>query len=233
MMQLLIPHKHHKVGHNTGVGYGSLLPGQLVKLVKFTLALAVLVTLSGCAARSITLSANYPTPLVPKLPLTMGVYYPEELRSFEYIEIDDDSGKDQYIIDSGASQMALFDTILPVMFDQVVPLDTASTQNQTVDAIFVPVLEEFQLGLPQKTKLSVYEIWLKYNMRLTTPSGDYIADWVMTAYGKSPSETFMSVDAGVQNAAEVAMRDLAASFSLGFRELPDVKEWLQQHITEP
>jgi hypothetical protein len=93
--------------------------------------------------------------------------------------------------------------------------------------VFVPAIEEFQLGLPQKTKLKVYEIWVKYNMRLEKPDGAYIADWVMTAYGKSPTESFQSVDAGVQDATIVALRDLAASFTLGFAGIPEINEWLQ------
>lgn len=185
--------------------------------------------LAGCAARTITLEGSYPSPLVAKVPLTVGVYYPEELREFAYTEIDDSSGKDQYIIQSGASQVQLFNTILPAMFERVVPLDAATTDQSGIDAVFVPSIAEFQLGLPDKTKLKVYEVWLKYNMRLTQPDGEYIADWVMTAYGKSPTENFQSVDAGVQNAALVAMRDLAASFTLGFNEIPDVREWLQQN----
>ena len=92
----------------------------------------------------------------------------------------------------------------------------------------MPVIEEFQLGLPAKTKLKVYEIWVKYNMRLENANGDYIADWVMTAYGKSPTESFQTVDAGVQDAAVVALRDLAASFTLGFSDIPEVNEWLKE-----
>lgn len=187
----------------------------------------LLAVLAGCAARTITLEGSYPSPLVAKIPLTVGVYYPEELRAFAYTEIDDSSGKDQYIVESGASQVQLFDTLLPAMFERVVPLSDPTT-TEGVDAVFIPNIEEFQLGLPDKTKLNVYEVWLKYNMRLTQPDGEYIADWVMTAYGKSPTEGLMGVDAGVNNAALVAMRDLAASFTLGFNDIPDVREWLQQ-----
>ena len=191
----------------------------------------LLTLLAGCAARTITLDGSYPSPLVARIPLTVGVYYPAELRDFAYTEIDDESGKDQYIVQSGASQMKLFDTILPAMFERVVPLSDPTT-TEGVDAVFIPAIEEFQLGLPDKTKLNVYEVWLKYNMRLTQPNGEYIADWVMTAYGKSPTESLMSVDAGVQSAALVAMRDLAASFTLCFNEIPDVQEWLQQNSRE-
>jgi hypothetical protein len=187
--------------------------------------------LASCAASTINISGSYPSPLVRKIPITVGVYYPEELRNFSFIEIDDYSGKDQYIINSGASQVELFNTVLPALFENVVLLDTLDEVQTSdgLDAVFVPVIEEFQLGLPEKTKLRVYEIWVKYNMRLSSGKGDYIADWVMTAYGKSPTETFQSVDAGVQDAAVVALRDLAASFTLGFAGIPEVNEWLKEN----
>lgn len=188
------------------------------------------VLLASCAAQTINISGNYPSPLVRKIPITVGVYYPEELRNFSFIEIDDYTGEDQYIINSGASQIKLFNTVLPALFENVVLLDSLeSTQASNLDAVFVPAIEEFQLGLPAKTKLKVYEIWVKYNMRLENGNGDYIADWVMTAYGKSPTETFQSVDAGVQDAAVVALRDLAASFTLGFSGIPEVNDWLKEN----
>ncbi len=185
--------------------------------------------LASCAANTITISGTYPSPLVRKLPITVGVYYSEELRNFSFIEIDDYTGEDQYIISSGASQIELFNTVLPALFEHVVLLDSLENLNASnLDAVFVPAIEEFQLGLPDKTKLKVYEIWVKYNMRLENPNGDYIADWVMTAYGKSPTETFQSVDEGVQDAAVVALRDLAASLTLGFAVIPEVNEWLKE-----
>lgn len=186
--------------------------------------------LASCAANTINISGSYPSPLVRKIPITVGVYYPEELRNFSYIEIDDYTGDDQYIVNSGTTQIELFNTVLPALFENVVMIDSLESRSGTgdVDAIFVPDIEEFQLGLPQKTKLKVYEVWVKYNMRLENPDGEYIADWVMTAYGKSPTESFQSVDAGVQDATIVALRDLAASFTLGFSGIPEVNEWLVQ-----
>lgn len=192
--------------------------------------------LSACAANTITLTGTFPSPLVSKLPLTVGVYYPDELKNYSFVEFDDNTGKDQYIIESGTSQIELFNTLLPALFQNVVMLENLDNvqSNTSLDAVFVPAIEQFQLGLPAKTRLNVYEIWVKYNMRLSTASGDYIADWVMTAYGKSPEESFKSVDSGVQDAATVAMRDLAASFTIGFTGIPEVNEWLKNndYLTE-
>ena len=198
--------------------------------IKPGLALAICL-LGACAANTITLTGTFPSPLVRQLPLTVGVYYPDELKNYSFVEFDDNTGEDQYIIESGSSQIELFNTLLPALFQNVVMLDTLDEAegNATLDAVFVPAIAEFQLGLPTKTRLNVYEIWVKYNMRLSNANGDYIADWVMTAYGKSPEESFQSVDSGVQNAATVAMRDLAASFTLGFSGVPEVNEWLKNN----
>ncbi|MEX2367331.1 MAG: hypothetical protein WD601_12065 [Pseudohongiellaceae bacterium] len=189
-----------------------------------------LLLLAGCGVNTINISGAYPSPLVSKLPLTVGVYYDETLSSFSYTEINDNTGKDQLIVNSGPSQIDLFNTVLPAVFENVVLLENLDgvSARDDLDAVFVPVIEEFQLGLPQKTRLSVYEIWIKYNMRLSRANGDYIADWVMTAYGKSPEEGFQSTDEGVNNAAVVALRDLAASFALGFTSIPEVNDWLKE-----
>jgi len=217
------------------LGYGSTMyqSSNSAKTLRFQALLAAWLCLlsTACSVSTITLSGEYPAPLARKLPLTIGVYYPDELRNYAYVEIDDNSGKDQYIIQSGESQVQLFNTVLPALFQNVVLLDSLdqASQNSNIDAVFVPNIEEFQLGLPSKTKLKVYEIWLKYNMRLSKTNGDYIADWVMTAYGKSPDESFQSVDAGVKDAATVAMRDLAASFTLGFTSVPGVSDWLREN----
>jgi len=199
-------------------------------------ALLLMVFLLGsCAASTINITGTFPAPLTRKLPLTVGVYYAQDFANHSYIEINDNTGEDQYIINSGASQVALFDTLLPAVFENVVHLDSleSASDNSNLDAVFVPAIEEFQVGLPQKTRLNVYEIWVKYNMKLEHANGDYIADWVMTAYGKSPEESFQSVDAGVNDAANVALRDLAASFTLSFANIPEVKDWLRsENITD-
>ena len=97
-----------------------------------------------------------------------------------------------------------------------------------VDLVFTPAIEEFQLALPQKTRLDSYEVWVKYNMRLTKPDGDQVADWVLTAYGKTSTETMQSTETGINDATTNALRDLGSNFSLSFSNVPDVRDWLQR-----
>ena len=81
----------------------------------------------------------------------------------------------KFNVQSGQSHIALFNAVLPAMFDDVVVIDSLDDAVAAeVDAVFTPLIEEFQLALPMKTKLDVYEVWIKYNMRLATAEGDYM-----------------------------------------------------------
>ena len=170
---------------------------------------------------------SYPSPNIRQLPLTLGVYYDAELRDFLYVEYSE-TGKEEYRIASGQTHMQLFDSVLPAMFERVVVLDNLdSAPAQGVDAVFAPRIEEFQLALPQKTRLDAYEVWIKYNMRLLGPNGEYIAEWVVTSYGKAPQETLRSVEAGINEATVGALRDLGSNFTLSFSSVPEVRDWLK------
>lgn len=190
------------------------------------LNLVFLFTLAGCGVSNVVIEGSFPTPAVEKLPLNIAVYYDPALVDFSYIEYSE-TGTEEYNIESGQSHIALFDSIIPAMFNSVSFVDSMEEAAAAdIDAVFVPLIEEFQLALPAKTRLGVYEVWIKYNMRLVSPEGDYIADWVLTSYGKTPTETFRSTEAAINEAAVVALRDLASSFSLSFAQVPEVKDWL-------
>ncbi|MEQ8955853.1 MAG: hypothetical protein RL120_17100 [Gammaproteobacteria bacterium] len=190
------------------------------------LCCALLLLVAGCGVNTVVIDGSFPTPNVQKLPLTVAVYYDTALREFSYIEYSE-TGDEEHNIQSGQSHIQLFDAVLPAMFDSVIFVGSMEeAADAGVDAVFAPAIEEFQLALPAKTKLDVYEVWIKYNMRLLTPSGDYIADWVLTSYGKTPTESFRSIDAAINDAAIVALRDLASSFSLSFSQVPEVRDWL-------
>ena len=194
--------------------------------VRTVLILAIALYLAACGVNNVVIEGSFPTPNINKLPLNVAVYYDPALIEFAYIEYSE-TGSEEYNIASGQSHIELFSTVLPAMFDGVVVVSSIEEAEALgVDAIFAPIIEEFQLALPAKTKLDVYEIWIKYNMRLMTADGDYIADWVLTSYGKSPNESLRSAEAAINAAAIVALRDLASSFSLSFSQVPEVKDWL-------
>lgn len=197
---------------------------------RLLLSTIMVLTLVSCGASTVTVRGSYPRPNIPAVPLTLGVYYGENLSDFVYTEFTD-AGKEEYIVEAGQTHEDLFNTLLPSMFQRVVVLDDiADAATAGVDAVFVPQINEFQLGLPQKTRLDAYEVWVRYNMRLTGSDGSYIADWVMTAYGKTTTGSFSSDERGINDAAVAALRDLASNFSIGFTGVPDVQDWLQRRL---
>ena len=206
--------------------------GQLVMstrelLIRISALLGALL-LVGCGVSTVTIEGSFPTPNISRLPLSVAVFYDQALRDFAYVEYSE-TGVEEFNIQSGQSHIELFNSVLPAMFEGVVVIDSMEDAvTADVDAVFMPLIEEFQLALPAKTKLDVYEVWIKYNMRLATAEGDYIADWVLTSYGKTPTETFRSAEAAINDAAVVALRDLASSFSLSFSQVPEVRDWLVQ-----
>lgn len=188
--------------------------------------LFVLAMLAGCGVTNVVIDGSFPTPNINKIPVSVAVLYDDALREFAYMEYSE-TGQEEFNIESGLSHVQLFNAVLPAMFDRVIVVESIDdAQSQGVDAVFAPAIEEFQLALPAKTKLEVYEVWIKYNMRLLTAEGDYIADWVLTSYGKTPTQTFLSTEAAINEAAVVALRDLASSFSLSFAQVPEVRDWL-------
>ncbi|MDP2284148.1 MAG: hypothetical protein Q8L06_08410 [Pseudohongiella sp.] len=196
------------------------------------LSLLILLCLASCAARTVNVQGSYPRPNVPAIPLVLGVYYGEGLSDFVYTELSD-RGEEEYLVASGDTHEVLFNTVLPAMFERVVVLNSMEdAAARGVDAVFVPRINEFQLGMPQKTRLDSYEVWVRYNMRLTGADGSYIADWVMTAYGKATASSFSTAERGINDAAVAALRDLASNFSLGFTGVPDVRDWLQRRLSQ-
>ena len=190
------------------------------------LLLLLLFGLSSCGVSNVVIDGSFPTPNINKMPIAIAVYYDDALKDFAYLEYSE-TGQEEFNIESGKSHVQLFNVVLPAMFDRVVFVDSMEeVPTLGVDAVFAPAIEEFQLALPAKTKLDVFEVWIKYNMRLLTPTGDYIADWVLTSYGKTPTETFRSVEGAINDAAVVALRDLASSFALSFNQVPEVRDWL-------
>ncbi len=190
------------------------------------LLLLLLFGLSSCGVSNVVIDGSFPTPNINKMPIAIAVYYDDALKDFAYLEYSE-TGQEEFNIESGKSHVQLFNVVLPAMFDRVVFVySMEEVPTLGVDAVFAPAIEEFQLALPMKTKLDVFEVWIKYNMRLLTPTGDYIADWVLTSYGKTPTETFRSVEGAINDAAVVALRDLASSFALSFNQVPEVRDWL-------
>jgi hypothetical protein len=190
------------------------------------LCLGLLALALGCSQSvKIKVDTEVPVPTVSRIPLTMGVYYDPALRAYAYTEDTED--RPDWKIESGDSQIALFDRILASMFQAVTPV-AATTGAGGVAGVIAPRVAEMQFALPAETKTELYEAWIKYQLQLFDSDGQLVAEWPLTGYGKAETAMLKSKDDGLSTAINLAMRDAGAKLVLGFEQVQEIRRWLAQ-----
>ena len=192
---------------------------------KHWLIAIALLTLTACQSRDIALDGTFPAPLIDKFPIAIGVYYGPDFVRYRHEEDIEQIGK--VAVEAGQINVHLFDKLLPGLFTDVKRL-SAPTGNTQVRAVLVPEIAEIQFSLPEQAHNELYEVWLRYNIKLQETDGKLIAQWPLTAYGKSPDGLAVFRAGGLNSAASVALRDAAASFTLSLRDVAEVQHWLEQ-----
>jgi hypothetical protein len=203
---------------------------------RLALAAIVLALLSACGPTQVDVKGNFPAPLMEPLPLSIGIWYPEEFANHEFSEEAKSREESGWIVKTGEAQVQMWDALFDGMFYQLVHMKGEpgpGQMNQVVDAVLVPHVEELQYAIPAHTSVKVYEIWMRYRFQMMTTGGEQIAEWTMTSYGKTPT-AFMQSDQGAVNlAAVMALRDAGANFATNFTRVPEVQDWLQEKWQAP
>ncbi len=205
----------------------------ILRAAALTLALALL---WGCGAKQVVVSGNFPPPLIEPMPLSIGIWYPEEFAGHEFFDEAKGRAESDWLVRTGEAQVQMWDQLLQGMFDRVVRFDerpAPAQMNPAVDAVLIPRVQELQYAIPAHTNIKVYEIWMRYAFELVTVEGEPIAEWTMTAYGKTPTAFLQSDEAAVNLAAVVALRDAGAHFITSFRKVPEVSQWLASFDQAP
>lgn len=179
--------------------------------------------LNACASK-VTVTGDIPTPLVPKLPLSVEIIYTDEFKRYNYEE--EEKGRGLRSIAFGDAQVALFDSIFGGLLNKV---DSQSDQ-QTADMFITPSLLEFQYSAPRETRQKIYEIWLKYRLLITDENNQEVADWVVKGYGKTPTALLTSSDSAFNSATNIALRDVGAQLAIGFKTQPEIEEFLNTRV---
>lgn len=170
------------------------------------------------------MEAEFPRPLVEPLPVSVELVLNDEFRTYIYKQ-EDVKGRSDISVDIGSAQTNLFETMSAQMF--------AGSELENRQLIVTPSIEAFQYAIPRETRAEIYEIWLKYRVLVTTKSGDPIADWLITGYGKTPTAFLKSPQQAIDAATGVALRDIGSQLSIGFQRQPDVVAWLAQTSEGP
>lgn len=190
---------------------------------------------AGCNT-NIIVSGSLPTPLVKKLPLNMGVYYPPEFRDFTHQEKIHEQGT--WTIDMGTQNLEFFRGMFAAMFDQVVEiqdLDIPSSDEvgagtvavpDNLDGIIVPEIVKYGFLTPQMFGLDFFRATIHYRISIYDKSGNLAVNWVLVGFGQRPSAAFGGGDA-LGDATMLAIRDGGAQISIGIFQHPAVLKWLR------
>lgn len=185
-----------------------------------TATLLLALVLVGCATH-VEVTGNFPAPLTQALPLSAVVVFDNAFRTHRFESVE---GR-EVSIDVGQTQVDLFTAVINSMFRET-NISDVMPSHTSADLILVPKVEDVQISMPYQSKLNVFEVWIKYNLQVYDRNGEPVADWIMSAYGKTPTKFLKSDSEALNQAAIVALRDAGAHFVIGFTRVPEISHWL-------
>lgn len=176
--------------------------------LKFVSVAIIIAALSGCSSQVTLKDPTIPDPLIDKMPLSVAARFPEAFEHFVHEE--QVIGKKKWTIDMGRSNSMLFEKLFNSMFTEfrVVPAG-AEAADLGVDALIEPSIDAFEFSVPNQSQTDAFAVWIRYRIKIFDGEGNQIANWPISAYGKSMSEGIGNDDA-LRRAAVLAMRDAAA-----------------------
>ena len=166
------------------------------------------VFVSGCGSNITLDPPTIPAPLINKMSVSVALRIPADFRHFVHEE--EILGREQWTIDLGSSNAALFEQLFGYMFDDVTiigPDDDVTLLD--IDALVEPSIEAFEFSIPNQSKTDAFAVWIRYRIKVYDRGGTVVSNWPVSAYGKSQTTTLGGSDA-LKRAAVLAMRDAAA-----------------------
>ncbi len=182
-------------------------------------------SLSGCAS-VVTVEADFPEPLIEKLPVRVGVVYDDALRNYEYFEeIPQQATWTIYLGNANELMLSsLFDTMF-LETARVEALPLGPTDLFRFDGVLHPQLDKFEFEVPVGGNDEFVEVWMQYMLRLYRPDGQLVTEWPVSGYGKAE---LGNKEEALNRATVVAMREVGATISTRFIEQPGVEYWIQE-----
>ncbi len=192
--------------------------------VSATVILLLCLGSAGCATTFIA-ETDFPSPTIERLPLSVAVYYDDYFRTFEQQGMSPRGAR--WTAKLGAANMAAFDRLFGALFAGSHRVSSGEPVMEPIDAdaLLAPEMESFRLAMPGDFDQRYFTVWIEYRLRMLAPNGDLIADWLISASGKSLPHG-LSPRQPMQQATYLAMRDATAIVSVEFRKQPEIRKWL-------
>ena len=186
--------------------------------------------------RSITVSGEMPSPLVARLPLSIGLIFEPGFSTHIHSQVDDGpSNSGAWEVSLGESQYELFVTVTEAMFQRVARVDTFDCRFEDSDEGQVSLrpdgclkikLVEYAIGPPSFVGGDSYAVSLTYEIGLIDAKGNLIDAWPeVVGYSKSEGSLFNAEDT-INKLTVEALRDVGGHLALDWRKRERVSGWL-------
>lgn len=186
------------------------------------LGLLLIGMLGGCASRVTLKAPTIPEPLLAQIDMSVGVRMPDEFEHYVHEEMV--YGHEEWSIDLGRSNAALFEQLFAYMFSSVTVLGPDDDpQLMGLDALIEPTIDAFEFSTPGQSNTEAFAVWIRYRLKVYDPEGELVSNWPVAAYGKSQTTTMGGSNA-LQRAAILAMRDAAALMIMKFDNVTRISE---------
>ena len=155
-----------------------------------------------------------PEPLLEQIPISVGLRMTDDFERFVHEEKV--YGREEWSIDLGRSNAALFEQLFAHMFASVTVLGPDDNpQLMPLDALVEASIDAFEFATPEQSNSDAFAVWIRYRLRVYDSEGELVSNWPVSAYGKSQT-TVMGNDEALRRAAVLAMRDAAALMIMKF-----------------
>lgn len=184
--------------------------------------------LAGCGSNVVLEPPTIPVPLTGKIPASVGLRMPQEF--YDFVHEEEIIGREEWSIDLGHSNAALFEQLFGYMFDEVTILDPEDDPSKfPIDALIEPSIDAFEFSVPNQSKTEAFAVWIRYRIKVFDEEGDQVANWPVSAYGKSETASVSGTQA-LQRAAVLAMRDAAALMIMKLDEATGISKIAQARV---
>lgn len=180
--------------------------------------------LSGCSSTAeVKIASRFPEVLSEPKDIRAAVVFEEDFR--KYVARPDPRTQ----IDIGEAQVALLTKAFSGLFKHVQVLNNAEERSPDTELLITPSVREVQVSAPSETYLNVYEVWIKYSLKIENNDQQPVDSWFLPAYGKTPDSFMMSRSDAIENASVVALRDAGAKLLLDFYRIPAIYAWMGEN----
>ena len=186
---------------------------------------------SGCASNVVLDAPTIPTPMMDKIPASVGLRLPPNF--YEFAHQEQVFGREEWSISLGDSNARLFSHLFGHMFDAVTLVGKDDDPKQMdIDAMIEPTIDAFEFSVPNQSKTDSFAVWIRYRVKVYDRAGKQVADWPVSAYGKSQTADISNSEA-LRRAAILAMRDAAALMIMKLDDVAKISTLAKLPAPEP